>query len=85
MLQRAITDARPFLEFRVDRVLVRGDLGSAEGRARAAPAAMALVAEHPDALVRDSTPWALPIDVRSASMNSVVVAQSPQHRFAPVI
>ena len=53
VLQRAITDARPFLEFRVDRVLVRGDLGSVEGRARAATAAMALVAEHPDALVRD--------------------------------
>ncbi|MEC8969819.1 MAG: DNA primase, partial [Actinomycetota bacterium] len=53
VLQRAITDARPFLEFRVDRVLVRGDLGSAEGRARAATEAMALVAEHPDALVRD--------------------------------
>ena len=53
VLHRAITDARPFLEFRVDRVLVRGDLGSAEGRARAATAAMALVAEHPDALVRD--------------------------------
>ncbi|GIT46388.1 MAG: hypothetical protein Ct9H300mP12_09730 [Acidimicrobiales bacterium] len=32
-----------------------------------------------------STPWALPIDARSASMNSVAVAQSPQHRFAPVI
>ena len=53
VLQRAITDARPFLEFRVDRVLVRGDLGSAKGRARAATAAMARVAEHPDALVRD--------------------------------
>ena len=53
VLQRAITDARPFLEFRVDRVLDRGDLGSVEGRARAATAAMALVAEHPDALVRD--------------------------------
>jgi len=52
-LQQAITDARPFLEFRVDRVLVRGDLGSAEGRARAATEAMTLVAEHPDALVRD--------------------------------
>jgi len=52
-LERAITGARPFLEFRVDRVLDRGDLGSAEGRARAATEAMALVAEHPDALVRD--------------------------------
>ena len=53
VLQQAITDARPFLEFRVDRVLDRGDLGSVEGRARAATEAMALVAEHPDALVRD--------------------------------
>lgn len=53
VLQRAISDARPFLEFRVDRVLVRADLGSAEGRARAATEAMVLVAEHPDALVRD--------------------------------
>ena len=53
VLQRAIADARPFLEFRVDRVLARGDLSSAEGRARTATEAMALVAEHPDALVRD--------------------------------
>jgi len=52
-LQRAIAGARPFLEFRVDRVLARGDLDSAEGRARAATEAMVLVAEHPDALVRD--------------------------------
>ena len=42
VLHRAITDARPFLEFRVDRVLDRGDLGSVEGRARAATEAMAL-------------------------------------------
>ena len=52
-LRRAIDGARPFLEFRVDRVLARGDLDSAEGRARAATEAMTLVAEHPDSLVRD--------------------------------
>ena len=52
-LRRAIEHARPFLEFRVDRVLARGDLDSAEGRARAATEAMTLVAEHPDSLVRD--------------------------------
>jgi len=52
-LRQAIEGARPFLEFRVDRVLARGDLDSAEGRARAATEAMTLVAEHPDSLVRD--------------------------------
>ncbi|MDG2428397.1 MAG: DNA primase [Acidimicrobiales bacterium] len=52
-LKRAISEARPFLEFRVDRVLARGDLDSAEGRARSATEAMVLVAEHPDSLVRD--------------------------------
>jgi len=52
-LRQAIDGARPFLEFRVDRVLARGDLDSAEGRARAATEAMTLVAEHPDSLVRD--------------------------------
>lgn len=52
-LRAAIEGARPFLEFRVDRVLDRGDLDSAEGRAAAATEAMGLVAEHPDAMVRD--------------------------------
>ena len=52
-LRAAIENARPFLEFRVDRELGRGDLGSAEGRALAATAAMHLVTEHPDSLVRD--------------------------------
>ncbi len=52
-LRQAIEGARPFLEFRVDRVLARGDMDSAEGRARAATEAMTLVAEHPDSLVRD--------------------------------
>mgnify|MGYP000032313273 FL=1 len=52
-LRAAIEGARPFLEFRVDRELGRGDLGSAEGRVLAATAAMRLVVEHPDSLVRD--------------------------------
>jgi len=52
-LRTAIEEARPFLEFRVDRELDRSDLDSAEGRALAATAAMRLVVEHPDALVRD--------------------------------
>ncbi len=52
-LATAIREARPFLQFRVDRMLGAGDLGTAEGRARAADAALTAVAEHPDDLVRD--------------------------------
>ncbi len=52
-LAAAVTNARPFLEFRVERALDAGDLSSAEGRARAAEAALAMVAEHPDRIVRD--------------------------------
>ena len=52
-LHRAVEQAQPFLAFRVDRVLGAADLGSVEGRARAAAAALEVVAEHPDPLVRD--------------------------------
>ncbi len=52
-LNKAVEAARPFLEFRVERELDRGDLNTAEGRARAADRALAMIREHPDALVRD--------------------------------
>lgn len=52
-LVEAVSGARPFLEFRVDRVLSAADLSSAEGRARAAEAALVMIREHPDPLVRD--------------------------------
>ena len=52
-LAKAIKEARPFLQFRVDRMLAAGNLKTAEGRARAAEAALTAVAEHPDDLVRD--------------------------------
>ena len=52
-LAEAVTGARPFLEFRVERALAAGDLGSVEGRARTAETALAMVREHPDPLVRD--------------------------------
>ncbi len=52
-LRDAIANARPFLAFRLDRVLARADLRSPEGRARAAAAAMEVVGEHPQAMVRD--------------------------------
>jgi DNA primase len=52
-LVRAVAEARPFLQFRVDRILASGDLSTAEGRAKAAEAALTAVVEHPDDLVRD--------------------------------
>jgi len=52
-LRKAVDEAVPFLRFRVDRVLDRADLRTAEGRARAAEAALAVIAEHPSDLVRD--------------------------------
>lgn len=52
-LQAAVSDARPFLAFRVARVLGAADLATPEGRARAAEEAVEVVAEHPDPIVRD--------------------------------
>ncbi|MHB8680501.1 MAG: DNA primase [Acidimicrobiales bacterium] len=52
-LRAAVAGAQPFLRFRVERVLESADLSSAEGRAKAAEAALAAVVEHPNELVRD--------------------------------
>jgi len=52
-LRRAVDEAKPFLQFRVDRVLGGADLSRAESRARAARAAVEVIKGHPDPLVRD--------------------------------
>ena len=52
-LRRGVRDAKPFLEFRLDRVLGRADLTSVERRAKAAEAALEVIAEHPNDFVRD--------------------------------
>jgi DNA primase len=52
-LVAAANDARPFLQFRLDRLLAAADLATLEGRARAGEAGIAIVAEHPSELVRD--------------------------------
>jgi DNA primase len=52
-LEAAVEKATPFLRFRLDRVFEAADLGSNEGRARAAERALEIVAEHPTELVRD--------------------------------
>ncbi|HSN02183.1 MAG TPA: DNA primase [Acidimicrobiales bacterium] len=52
-LRASVANALPFLQFRLERVLDAASLATAEGRARAADAAMAVIAEHPNDLVRD--------------------------------
>ncbi len=52
-LLAAVEEARPYLGFRLERLFARSDLASPEGRSRAASAALAMVGEHPDVLVRD--------------------------------
>jgi DNA primase len=52
-LSRAVAEAQPYLGFRLDRLFGRTELATPESRARAAAEAMAMVAEHPNDLVRD--------------------------------
>jgi DNA primase len=52
-LRASVEGARPFLDFRLERHFGASDLRTAEGRARAAEGAVALVREHPVDLVRD--------------------------------
>src|SRR5215207_2924951 len=49
----AIERAAPFLQFRIDRLLAGADLRTLESKARAAEDAAAIVAAHPNELVRD--------------------------------
>jgi DNA primase len=53
LLRAAIRDAKPFLEFRIERALIKADLRSVEGRARAAQVCLEMIAEHPNQFVRD--------------------------------
>jgi DNA primase len=52
-LRAAVAGAQAFLAFRLALTLDRADLRAPEGRAKAAAAAMAVVSEHPNELVRD--------------------------------
>ncbi|HEY7105760.1 MAG TPA: DNA primase [Acidimicrobiia bacterium] len=53
LLLKAVDAAKPFMEFRLERALDAADRATLEGRARAAETAAAIVAEHPNELVRD--------------------------------
>jgi len=52
-LAESVDRAVPFLKFRVDRVLAAADLTTAEGRGRAAEAALEVIREHPSTFTRD--------------------------------
>jgi DNA primase len=52
-LRKSVSEAVPFLQFRLNRVLESANLATAEGRGRAAERAMDVLAEHPSELVRD--------------------------------
>ena len=52
-LHRAVDDAVPLLQFRVDRALAGADLSTIESRARSAERAVTVANEHPDPMVRD--------------------------------
>ncbi len=52
-LQAAVANARPFLSFRLDRMLAAADLKSVEGRGRAFERAAELIGEHPSPFVRE--------------------------------
>ncbi len=52
-LRRAVDDAVPLLQFRVDRALEGADLSTIESRARTAERAVTVANEHPDPMKRD--------------------------------
>ena len=86
-LAKAVEAARPFLAFRLERLLRAADLGSVEGRAAAAKGAVAIVAEHPDDLVRDQYLMQLAdrvgIDVDRLRRATTETKPEPSGRRAP--
>ncbi len=52
LLAVAVSQAKPFLSFRLERLVGSKDLSSIEGRVNAANAALELVAQHPNPMVR---------------------------------
>jgi len=52
-LEKAVVDAKPFLAFRLDRLLARSDRKTIEARAQVATRAAALIREHPNPIVRE--------------------------------
>ncbi len=84
-LQEAIRSAEPFLSYRINRVLDRSDLNRAEGRARAAADTGAIIAEHPNEVVRDQylVQTAQKVRVDIEQMRRLIVKPAPTPNRAP--
>ena len=85
-LQEAIRSAEPFLSYRINRVLDRSDLNRAEGRARAAADTGAIIAEHPNEVVRDQylVETAQKVRVDIEQMRRLIVKPAPTPNRTPV-
>jgi len=85
LLLKAVDAAKPFMEFRIDRALAAADKTTVEGRARAADAAAAIVAEHPHDLVRDQYVMRLAaeLDIDPDRLRDAVNAAAGTRRARP--
>ena len=88
-LLAAVEHATPFLQFRLDRLPAAGALSTPEGRGRAAEAAAALIAQHPNEIVRDQYAMTLagalhvePDTMRAAVTVAAARGRSPSARPA---
>ena len=81
-LTNAVAAAEPFLSYRINRVLDKSDLGRVEGRARAAANTGAIIAEHPNEVVRDQylVEVAQKVRVDIEQMRRLVVKPVPNRR-----
>ena len=81
-LMNAVASAEPFLSYRISRVLDKSDLDRVEGRARAAANAGAIIAEHPNEVVRDQylVEVAQKVRVDIEQMRRLVVKPVPAQR-----
>ncbi len=83
-VRAAIENRKPFLEFRLDRLLDRGDLSTVERRARSAEEALDLVREHPDKLVRDQYVMHIAFKTRMDEAKLREVLDAPRSRARAV-
>ena len=77
-LKAAVEQARPFLAFRLERVLRTADIRSPEGRAKAAEAGLGVIREHPNEIVR--TEYAGQLAVRLGLPAEQLVGQAAARR-----
>lgn len=75
-LKAAVEGATPFLQFRLDRLFAAGDRSTPEGRGRIGQAAAAIVAQHPNDLVRDQYVMALAaqLEIEADALRAAVAA-----------